>query len=109
LSTVLFLVILVPWDNALAQSRPYGGWGMGPGMMGTDWVMGWFGMIFMAAFWVLILVALIFLVKWLVQTTSGKKATPAGSNRGLDILKERYARGEIDKAEFDTKKRDMGD
>jgi putative membrane protein len=109
LMTILFSVILIPWDNAIAQSGQYGGWRMGPGMMGSNWGMGWFGMIFMLAFWVLVIIALIFLVKWLIQATSGKKAAPTSSNRGLEILKERYARGEIDKAEFDSKKHDIID
>ena len=103
----LFVVLLIPWNNAIAQRGQYGGWQMGPGMMGSDWGMGWFGMIFMLAFWGLVIIALIFLVKWLIQATSGKKATPTSSNRGLEILKERYARGEIDKLEFDSKKRDL--
>lgn len=107
LSTLL-AGLLTPLDNALAQYGQYGGWHMGPGMMGSDWGMGWFGMIVMLAFWILLIIALVFLVKWLIQATSGKKVPP-GSNRGLEILKERYARGEIDKAEFETKKRDLLD
>jgi len=108
---LLYFIILIvsPFYEAMAQSRQYGGWQMGPGMMGSDLGMGWFGMIFMLAFWVLVVIVLIFLVKWLIQATSGKKATPTISNRGLEILKERYARGEIDKAEFDSKKRDLLD
>jgi len=109
LTTILFAVILMPWNNAIAQSGQYGGWQMGPGMMESGWGMGWFGMIFMLAFWGLVIIALILLVKWLIQATSGKKAAPTSSNRGLEILKERYARGEIDKAEFDSKKHDIID
>ncbi|UCD83033.1 MAG: SHOCT domain-containing protein [Desulfobacterales bacterium] len=79
---------------------------MGPGMMG-GWGMGWFGGIIMIIFWILILVALVFLIKWLVQSTSRNQAGPAGGNRALEILKERYARGEIDKAEFEAMKTDL--
>jgi putative membrane protein len=79
---------------------------MGPEMMG-QWGMGWFGMIFMVAFWGLVLVGLVFLVKWLIQATRSGSEAAHGGSRALDILKERYARGEIDKSEFDAKKRDL--
>ena len=78
-------------------------------MMGFSWGMNWFGMIFMVVFWVLVLVGLIFLVKWLIQITSGEKEIYSGSNKALEILKERYARGEIDKVEFESKKKDLQD
>ncbi|UCF95722.1 MAG: SHOCT domain-containing protein [Desulfobacterales bacterium] len=81
---------------------------MGPGMMG-DWGMGWFGMIFMIAFWVLILVGLVFLVKWLIQATGRGQAGRNDSSKALSILKERYARGEIDRAQFEAMKRDLTD
>ena len=85
---------------------------MGPGAMGGYYgIGGWFGMIFMVVFWVLIIVGLVFLVKWLFHATRGGKFDFHGgsSSRALDILKERYARGEIDKAEFESKKRDLMD
>jgi putative membrane protein len=91
-------------NHALAQSGRYSDWHMGPGMMGS-WGMGEFGMIFMMAFWVLAIVGLVFLVKWLIQAATGQKGNVANnSSRAIEILKERYARGEIDKAEFETKR-----
>ncbi len=81
---------------------------MGSGMMG-GWGMGWFGGIFMIIFWILILVALVFFIKWLVQNTGRRQTGVDDGNRALEILKERYARGEIDKVEFEEKKRDLAD
>jgi putative membrane protein len=93
---------------AMAQGGQYGngGWGMGPGMMG-NWGMGWFGGIFMMIFWVLIIVGLVFLIKWLIQSTRSEKSEAGGGRRALEILKERYARSEIDKAEFEEKRKDL--
>jgi len=54
----------------------------------------------MLLFWVLVIVALVALGKWIFDR-------PGNAPRGktaLDILKERYARGEIGKEEFDQKK-----
>ena len=90
--------------EALAGWGDNQGWHMGPGMMG-GWGMGWFGGIFMMIFWVLILVGLIFLIKWLIQTTGRVKSDSGNNNRAIEILKERYARGEIDTAEFNEKKK----
>ena len=104
--------ILLTGTRALAQPGGYGGyggyggWGMGSGMMG-GYGMGWLGSILMIVFWILILVGLVFLIKWLIQSTGRDKTTGSGGNRSLEILKERYARGEIDKEEFETKKKDL--
>ncbi|UCE51754.1 MAG: SHOCT domain-containing protein [Desulfobacterales bacterium] len=104
-STALFLLILLyPWNMAHAQGGRYGDWHMGPGMM-QGWGMGWFGGIFMIVFWILILVGLVLVIKWLIQTTSRGKVEGNTGSRAMEILKERYARGEIDKAEFEEKKK----
>ncbi|MEE4262336.1 MAG: SHOCT domain-containing protein [Desulfobacteraceae bacterium] len=91
---------------ALAQWGDDRSWHMGPAMMG-GWGMGWFGGIFMMIFWVLVLVGLVLLIKWLIQTTNRVKSDARISNRALEILKERYARGEIDTAEFETMKLEL--
>jgi len=102
----LIIPVLWPYRLALAQTGRYGGWHMGPGMMG-GWGMGWFGGIFMIAFWILILVGLVFFVRWLIQSTSRNRAIGNVESRAIDILKERYAKGEIDKDEFDSKRKDL--
>ncbi len=60
---------------------------------------------FMWIFWIAIIVGIIFLVKWIVM-----QSRPGGQQQGensLEILKKRYARGEIDKDEYDRKKKDL--
>ena len=106
-SVILSLFFLLTGTEALAQWRGYGDWNMGPGMMG-GWGMGWFGGIFMIVFWVLIIAGLIFLIRWLIHSAKGESGRIVTHYTGaLDILKERYARGEIDKQEFEEKKKDL--
>jgi len=102
----LFIIPFIRGE-ALAQGRGgYEGCPMGLGMMG-QWGMGWFGMIFMLIFWVLVIASLILLIRWLIQKTRREAGPAHGGSRAIDILKEHYARGEIDKEEFEEKKRDL--
>lgn len=67
-----------------------------PGGMGFGWI-------FMALFWVIFFVGVLMLVRWVARGgRAGRRST------ALDILKERYARGEIDQAQFRRMKDELG-
>jgi putative membrane protein len=72
-------------------------------------MMGWGGSGFFGLghllWWALLIAGVIVLVRWLMR--GGSRSGGDGEDRALSILKERYARGEIDKAEFDRRKRDI--
>lgn len=75
---------MMPWGNY--------GWGTG---MGIGWI-------FMLAFWILIIAGVVYLIRALAggeRRTTGETA--------LDILKKRYAKGEISKEEFEEKKKSI--
>ena len=77
-------------------------------MMWGDYGWGWgmgFGMISVVLFWVLVILGIVILVKWIAGSSAGPSPPPAKT--ALDLLTERYARGEIDKHEFEEKKRDL--
>jgi len=65
---------------------------------------GGFGSGFMVLWWVLIVVGIVVLVKWISSNTGGRNRS---GSKALEILNERYARGEIDDQEFQKRKRDL--
>jgi len=60
---------------------------------------------FMWIFWIAVIVGLIFLIRWVVQQS--KPSEPKIKEDALEILKKRYAIGEIDKEQFEQKKKDL--
>jgi putative membrane protein len=100
----LFGLLIASAGTAFAQWGGYGGWGHGPWMMGGGYGGGWFGGIFMIVFWIVVIVGIVFLIRWLVQSTRGGSGS---AESPMDILKRRYANGEIDKKEFEQKKKDL--
>ena len=76
-------------------------WG---GMDGMGW--GWIGlgMVHMLLFWVLVIMGIVVLARWLAGGPRGE-----GSVRAIDVLKTRYAKGEITKEQFEQMKRDIGE
>ena len=84
-------------------------WGYGPdsGMMGG---YGYGFGLFHMFIWVIVLIAIIAGVVWLVRTVTPSSVHQSFGRRspGLDVLEERYAKGEIQRDEYLQKKRDLG-
>ncbi|MCX7624477.1 MAG: SHOCT domain-containing protein [Thermomicrobium sp.] len=78
---------------------PYGGmmWGWG------NW---WWGLLMML-FWLLILVGIVLLVVWIVRQLAHREGPTGGTSRALEILQERYARGEITREQYEQMRRDI--
>lgn len=76
-----------------------GNWSYGYGLGSFGMLFGW---VLMIAFWVFVIWGVIAFVQWLANQGSETKG-----NAAMDILKERYAKGEITKAEFESKKKDL--
>ncbi len=77
-------------------------------MMGWGWYGGYgmwpMGFLFMFLFWGLIIVGAVLLARWLWDHGRSGTGPPEAP---LDLLKRRYARGEITKEEFDRIKQDL--
>jgi len=98
-------VLITGWlapGNGWAQERSYEwSWGMHPmGWMWGAWGVGM--MLMMLVFWGLLIVGIVVGIRWLARQGAGSR--PDGA---IEILRERYARGEITKEEFDARKRDL--
>jgi len=74
---------------------------------GWGWML--FGGLLTLAFWVGLIVLIILGIQALVRSGSRQPAESVGStsDRALEILKERYARGEITKDQYDSMRHDL--
>jgi putative membrane protein len=116
----LAFVALPAWSQ---QTPPSGGnpnipYPYGPMMWHDGW--GWHPGMFLAPFvFLLALIGTVALILWLVRWASGGQhhgwhqhfahgSRPGPSRAAIDILEERFARGEIDKAEFEEKRKLLG-
>lgn len=86
------LFVLLQSAPALAQPQCFWGWGH----------MGGWG--FMMFFWLIILAVLVYGIFSFSRNRGGGAQT---GGKALDILKERYARGEISREEFERMKKDI--
>ncbi len=103
-SIIVTILITVPLILGAVSGWQDGGWGMmGSGIMGGfSWW--WFMPIFMVIFWGLVIWGIVALVRGL-SGSRGPDSSKADS--ALEVLKKRYARGEINKEEYEEKKKDL--
>lgn len=62
----------------------------------------WAMMAFGVVVWVLVIVALVAGIIWLMRRSPASR-----SDRAFEILRERYARGEITREEYEARRRDL--
>ncbi len=105
ITSAFVLLSIVLTATAHAQNYP------GYRHMWGDW--GWghmiFGSLMMVLFWGGIIIVIVFLVRWLSSRSTGTVAPPPAGKSALEILNERFARGEIDKEEFEERKHLLSD
>lgn len=83
-------------NNSMFNMMGYG-YGPGSGYMGTG---GW---ILMVLFWILVVFGIVALLRWGMHGGGHHR----GEKSVFEILKERYAKGEIDRKEFEERKKDL--
>lgn len=107
------LLVLSVIGPPLAIAAPALGYQSG-GRYGPGVMYGWGGSIFswliMLLFVIVVIALLVTVVRWITGTGHRQaQPGPAVSKTPMDILKERFARGEIDKAEFEERKHILSD
>lgn len=83
-------------------------WGW-PNMMGGFFGggMSWAGIILNFIFFILIIIGIILLIVWLVKRASHPGTEGKTGSKAIEVLKERYARGEITKDQYESIKKDL--
>ena len=82
------------WGDMMAYMGSYG------------WGHMFFGGLMMIVFWGGLIALVVLLVRWLSRNDTSASG-PSRRPTPLEILQERYARGEIDKQEYEERKKDL--
>ena len=96
------LALAAPAAWAQQNAPNYGGHMWGDGGHGL-WFLGPIMMIILLA---LLVAGVVLIVRWLGGSDAGRRG--ASDDAALDILKQRFARGEIDREEFEDRRRVLG-
>ena len=96
---IVALLIILPLVFGLISGWQYGGWGM---MGGFGWM--WL----MPVLWIVFLGFIIWaIVAWVRRSGESGGSGSSHPDSALEVLKRRYARGEINKEEYEEKKKDL--
>ena len=99
----LFLMVMTGLLTSCAGEGYYGG--QGPGGWGPMMHYGFgYGGMFM---WIIFLIVIGLLIYFFMQAQKTKGQTLTQGESHLDILKKRYAKGEIAKEEYERMKKDL--
>ncbi len=72
---------------------------------GSFWPFHFVGFIGMLAFWALVIAGIVWLVRQ--SSANGNSGSGTSSHSALEILKTRYAKGELTKEQFESMKKDI--
>lgn len=81
---------------------------MGWGGHGYGWGMGgWTGGLFMVLFWAAVIILIVLVVRQMKGHGMGSAPPETRQRDPVEILRERYARGEIDTGEFEERMKNL--
>lgn len=103
MAKIIFIIIIAVLIPSLAFSQ-----NNGYGHMDDGWHMMHYGYGSLIM-WLLLIVVIVLLVFLATQLQKGRRNEKRTHETALDILKKRYAKGELNKEEFERMKQDMKD
>lgn len=74
-------------------------------MMNWGFGLWWLMPFVMIAFWIVVIIGMISLIRWFAKSDRGREMK--SEDAAIDILKKRYAKGEISKEDFEKMKKDI--
>ena len=96
-------------SSTAAWAQQQGPQNYSPHMWDGGWHGWFFGPIMMIVFIAVAVVVVVLLVRWLGGSGHGAVSYAPSGKAPLDILKERFASSEIDKEEFEERRRVLGE